>query len=187
VLFDISTMTLDFDKLFKQSEEVFHTRDGQCQLTYLDIQHLVDISKGNPREKSRLCIHSSPDEPVHQMFISHSKEVYVRPHKHIDKSESMLILEGKADYLSFEEDGHIASRVPLGSVKSGDIFFQTTDKNIYHTIIIRSDWLIFLEVANGPFQKNGMCFADWSPPQEETHLGLKYLEDQIANLINPTD
>jgi len=180
-------MTVDFDELLRQSEEVFHTRDGQCQLSYPDIQHLVEISKGNRRKKSRLCIHSSPDELVHQMFISHSKEVYVRPHKHINKAESILVLEGKADYLIFREDGHIASRVPLGSIKSGDIFFQAIDKNIYHAIIIRSDWLIFLEVANGPFEKDDMCFADWSPIQEETHLGLKYLEDQIANLINTTE
>ena len=96
----------------------------------------------------------------------------------------MLVLEGNADYLRFGKDGRILSRECLGSYGSGRSFFQTTDKNIYHTIIIRSEWLVFVEVAKGPFVKEDTRFPSWSPPETEPNLGLKYLEGQIENLVN---
>lgn len=179
-------MTIDFDTLLKQSKEVFHTRNGQCQLQYADMQGLIDLSKANTRKRGRLCIHSSPDDQVHQMFISHSKGLYIRPHKHVDKVESMLVLEGKADYLSFTKDGHIVSKTVLAPYESDDTFFQTTDRNVYHTIVIRSEWLVFVEVARGPFVKEDTHFPDWSPLETEPALGLEYLEERIASLIGTT-
>ena len=41
------------------------------------------------------------------MFIALSDETYIRPHKHLNKSESLHVLEGSADVVFFDEKGKI--------------------------------------------------------------------------------
>ena len=48
------------------------------------------------------------------MFIVLSKETYIRPHKHVNRIESLHVVEGKARAVFFDEIGSIIQVVPLG-------------------------------------------------------------------------
>lgn len=165
---------IDISRQKKQSEEVYHAIDGQFALVGSDIKDLVGYAKNNKRQRVRFCVHTSPIEMVHQMFIVHPGHAYVRPHKHVSRSESMLVLEGVVDYVKLDEFGEIKEVTQMGDYASGNPFFNSIAQNEFHTLVIRSSWLVFMEVTQGPFKKDDTVFGDWSPLEANTALVEEY-------------
>ena len=62
----------------KLNEEVFFSEDPIVELTKSDLSWLKDLAQKNRRETIRLCAHQTTDDPIHEMFIAHSKK-YLRP------------------------------------------------------------------------------------------------------------
>ena len=157
----------------KINPEVYFSSQSFFQLDKEKINNLIDKAKIAPRNRVRICLHSSPNESVHEMFIVHPKGAYVRPHKHINKPESILIIEGKVDFLMFDDDGEIKEKISLGDYQSGMPFYHTTRIGSFHSLVIHSEWLVFLEITKGPFNKEDTVFGEWSPK-----------EDDIKNISN---
>ncbi|MEO0534988.1 MAG: WbuC family cupin fold metalloprotein [Cyanobacteria bacterium P01_A01_bin.123] len=147
----------------KQSPEVYLSSEPSFSLNQNSILELKQAASLNPRQRVRFCAHASAQEIVHEMVIVHPKNAYVRPHKHLNKPESMLVIEGSVDYIIFNNDGGIKEIISMGDYRSGKPFYQSIREAIYHTLIIQSEWLVFLEITKGPFQREDTVFADWSP------------------------
>ena len=169
---------------FKEiSEEVLVQTSHLSDINKININYLIEKAKKSKSKKYRLCIHKNSTQPVHEMFIIHPYDMYVRPHKHINKSESMLVLSGEADYIIFDNKGKISQKIPLGDFNSGKQFYINIKTSLYHSITINSEWLVFLEITKGPFNRNDTIFPDWAPDSEDKkavkkfmsllHLGLK--------------
>ena len=58
----------------------------------------------NPRQRARYCTHSLVDDEVHEMVIYHKEGTYIRPHKHIGKTESFHLIDGEADVVFFDDE-----------------------------------------------------------------------------------
>ena len=113
------------------------------------------------------------------MLIIHTKDTYVRPHKHFNKSESLHIIEGSADVILLDEQGDVAEVIPVGEYLSGRQFYYRMETPRYHTFIIHSDFLVFHETTNGPFQRSDTVFAPWAPEEsnvEERRMYMRKLE-----------
>lgn len=148
--------------LKKENEEVYFTDQSLILLSQEDLDSLIGLAETTQRKRVRLCCHSSSMDSVHEMVIVHPKEAYVRPHKHLTKAESMLVLRGKVDYVTFSESGEVSKIISMGDINSGEIFFQSTRSETFHTLIIQSKWLVFLEITKGPFLKKDTIFPKWS-------------------------
>ena len=122
-------------------------------LTQLDIAKLKKMAEKTKRERIRLCCHTHPDANVHEMFIVHKESCYVRPHFHRLNDETIHTLEGFADLIFFKNDGSIKNIIQLGDIASGLNFYCKIPAGQIHTLIIRSEFFVFKEVTNGPFQK----------------------------------
>ena len=46
--------------------------------------------------------------------------------------------------------------------------------SVYHSFIIESDSVFFLEITQGPFKRKDTIFANWAPKDDKE--GLKYLK-----------
>jgi len=147
----------------KINSEVYVSSKSFFQLGKEDINDLIHKAKITPRNRVRFCSHASSDESVHEMFIVHPKGAYVRPHKHLNKPESMLVIEGKVDFFIFDDSGDIKEKVSMGDYNSGMPFYSSTRLADFHSMIIHSEWLVFLEITRGPFNKEDTIFAEWSP------------------------
>jgi cupin fold WbuC family metalloprotein len=158
----------NFSKQNKTSPEVYHSKGTQVYLNRIDIENLKGLALSNARERVRLCSHHSGVEPVHEMFIVHPRGAYVRPHKHLKKIESMMVLQGEVDYVTFDEQGGIESKLSMGDYSSGKIFYNSLRGEIFHSLLIRSEWLVFLEITQGPFKREDTLYAEWSPPEEDS-------------------
>jgi len=171
-------------KIHKESDEVLYPEEDVVFLQIAETQELKRLASLNPRHRVRLCAHRSPKDSLHEMFIVHMRDCFVRPHKHLGKVESMAVLEGEVDVVLFDEDGSIRRLIQMGTPSSGKVFYQRLADPIYHTLLIRSEFLVFHEITEGPFLRESTVFPDWAPSQPgvATDAFLDRLETQIRNL-----
>jgi cupin fold WbuC family metalloprotein len=158
------------------NEEVLYAEEDVVKVDARDIDGLVELARKNPRERVRLCAHVDVDDTLHEMLIVHARGAYVRPHKHPGKNESFHIITGTADIVVFDEWGEVSEVIPMGDYQSGRKFYYRLRPPCFHTLLIRSELLVFHETTNGPFNREDMVFADWAP-EEGDHIAVSdYLE-----------
>ena len=75
----------------------------------------------------------------------------------------MFVLEGDADYIIFDDEGNVKNILKMGSQNSRNIFNNRFNKTNYHMLIIKSEYFVFHEVTNGPFDKSKTIFPTWAP------------------------
>ena len=163
-------------KIRKENNEVLYSEEEYISINQENIEWLKGLSLKNLSGKVRLCTHRSIKDNLHEMLIVHTKDCYVRPHKHINQIESMSVLEGEADYIIFDDNGNIIKVLKMGDRLSGKIFYNRMDKPNYHMLIIRSDYLVFHEITNGPFDINKTIFPDWAPIFFDKNFYTKKME-----------
>ena len=160
----------------KLNEEVLFVADDVVKVDAKDIKELKQKAEQNRRSKVRLCAHKDINARIHEMLIIHKKNCYVRPHKHINKTESFHIIEGLVDIILFDEDGQINETIQMGDYASGRKFFFRLPESRYHTILILSEFLVFHEITNGPFKPEESVFAPWAPEENAKDEAFQYME-----------
>ncbi|MCX6992226.1 MAG: WbuC family cupin fold metalloprotein [Kiritimatiellaeota bacterium] len=168
---------------YEQNPEVLIAAEPLVTVTSVDVDQLCARALHNVRRRMRLCAHPAIDSKVHEMLIVHTPETYVRPHKHIGKSESFHIVAGTADVILFDENGAIQQVVPMGDYASGRIFYYRVSGPLYHSLVITSDVLVFHEVTNGPFVRTESVFAPWAPDESDPVAVKAFLEDIKRKII----
>jgi len=161
------------------SEEVFYTENDIVTVNQSDIAFLKDRALKNKRRRSRLCSHKNINDSVQEMLIVHTNDTYVRPHKHIEKSESFHVVEGAVDVIIFDENGEISEVMPMGDYSSGKTFYYRISHELYHTVVITSPVAVFHECTKGPFRKGDMVCAPWSVSENDKEAALTYFNDLI--------
>ena len=165
------------------NEEVLFTVDSITTVDRGDIESLKAKALRNERERVRFCSHRSVQDPVHEMLIVHTKGTYVRPHKHPNKSESFHIIEGNLDIVVFGDAGEPRKVIRLGDYSSGENFFWRLSDSYYHTVIPRSDVVVFHETTNGPFERaSSNVPAPWSP-EEHDHAAVEEYGTRLEHWI----
>jgi cupin fold WbuC family metalloprotein len=161
-----------------QNSEVLYSDDQATIADKSDIDWLKEMSENNPRQRIRLCAHDGVNDRLHEMLIVHKRGAYVRPHMHPGKSESTHIVEGLVDLVFFDGSGKVTNVIRMGDYRSGHAFYYRMAAPVFHTLIIRSEVLVFHETTNGPFDREATVFAPWSPEDGN----LAEASDYIAGL-----
>lgn len=164
-------------KFREHNAEVLYTDDPIVQVDGKDIEFLVARAAQNPRKRIRLCAHRNVNDRLHEMLIVHARDTYVRPHKHLAKSESFHIIRGVVDIVLLNDSGELVEVVPMGDYASGRKFFYRLADPLYHTLLIRSDYVIFHEITNGPFNRADTVFAPWSPEETDAEAVTRFILD----------
>ena len=162
-------------ELRRISDEVFVAaapivRVGAQQIAFLKRQ--AELSSCG---RARICAHRSNDDRLHEMLIAISADSYIHPHKHLAKVESYHIIEGSVDIVLFEDEGAIVDVVELGETSSGRDFYYRLSDSVFHTLLIRSDYLVVHEVTNGPFVPEEAVLAPFAPPEARRVEARAYL------------
>lgn len=173
----LKTISSEDLHLSKFNNEVYYAMDNIIKIGKTEIDWLKEKSMDNERKRCRICAHKDIDEKVHEMFIIHTKDTYVRPHKHINKNESLYVIEGSADVIIFDEMGNINEVIPMGDYLSGRKFFYRINDPHYHTLHITSKFLIFHETIKGPFNKGDATFAPWAPDENDCKAIEEFIEE----------
>jgi cupin fold WbuC family metalloprotein len=165
-----------------ESAEVLYAEDPIVTVDAAAIEALKRGAMANPRRRIRLCAHRGVGDSLHEMLIVHTRDTYVRPHKHVDKCESFHVIEGDVDVVIFDDEGEVAEVIGMGSVHSGRRFFYRIADPLYHTLLIRSDVLVFHETTPGPFRREQTIFAPWAPEDGDAPAVSRFLAGVDARL-----
>lgn len=167
-------MSIDLEnQATRESDEVLTSRIPNVELDAYTVTELISLAEGTARGRVRLCAHRDNDEHIHEMFIVHPEGAYIPPHKHLDKSESLFVLSGATDYFIFGDDGRIERKISMGDYQSGKCFFFRLQEPLFHSMVIRSKTLTFLEITKGPFRSQDTVVAPWAPEVDEhTHIAV---------------
>jgi cupin fold WbuC family metalloprotein len=137
-------------------------------------------------KRARLCLHGSPDDPLHEMIIVFHRDTVIRPHRHQAKTESYHIIFGELDIVLFDEDGHPTRLISMGDLGSGKTLVYRLSRPIWHSVIIRSEYAAIHEVTNGPFRAEESEFAPWSPEEpEQLRCFLTESVDRLTKSMEP--
>jgi cupin fold WbuC family metalloprotein len=158
-----------------ESAEVLYAEEPIVTVDAMAIEALKRGAAANPRGRIRLCAHRGMADRLHEMLIVHTRDTYVRPHKHVDKCESFHVIEGEVDVVIFDEAGGITDVIAMGSLQSGRRFYYRIADPLYHTLLIRSDVLVFHETTLGPFRREQTVFAPWAPEDGDAPAVSRFL------------
>lgn len=164
------------------NKEVIFAEDTIVKVNKSFIAHLKEMAKCNDRKRVRLCAHNNIDDNIHEMLIVHSKGNYIRPHKHLSKTESLHVIQGVADLILFGDDGTLYCVTQIGEHSSGADFFFRISEPCYHTLLIKSDFLVFHETTNGPFNIADTFFPEWAPDEGNKEIQDLYMDDLIKRV-----
>lgn len=170
-----SNETRQRTSLRAQNPEVYYSDDAIVAVDDGTIAELKRIAAQNPRLRSRLCSHPHPSDGLHEMLIVHHREAYVRPHKHLGKPESFHVIEGTAQVVILDQGGAIRDVLDMAPYGQGGLCYYRMPDDVFHTILITSEWLVFHETTAGPFDPSRTAFADWAPDGSDAAVAADYM------------
>jgi len=166
----------------EKSPEVFVAPGGIVQVKSNDLDRLKTNARESPKKRSRLCAHPGPEDRLHEMLIVLDRSTYVRPHRHRDKAESFHIIEGEVDVFLFSDQGEVTDVIRMGDYRSGKPFYYRMMDEVFHAPVISTEFALFHETTNGPFQKEDTEMAPWAPDENDTVASQAYLNELRTKL-----
>jgi cupin fold WbuC family metalloprotein len=146
------------------------------------LQNTLNKAAGSPRRRMNHNFHPTLDANYQLMLNCLMPDTYCRPHRHNDpaKSESFIILKGRAVVFEFSDSGEIVDFLILDAEKGnyGVDFLPNT----WHTILALTPCVVF-ESKDGPYSPiNDKDFAPWAPVEGSAEAS-KY-NAMLLNRIN---
>ena len=129
-------------------------------------------------KRARLCLHQRPEDPLHEMIIVFHRDTLIRPHRHLNKTESFHMIFGELDIVFFDDCGRTKRVVSMGDAASGKTQVYRLSGPVWHSVIVRSEYAAIHEVTNGPFRAEESDFAPWAPSEPAS------LRAFLANSVN---
>jgi len=167
----------------RRSDNVFVLNESPAIVHEIVIAELKLAADASPLKRARLCLHRADTDLVHEMLIVLSQKVFIRPHRHLNKAESFLLLEGEASVLFFDDEGEVVREEHLGRDSSRPFIYHIRNP-VYHTQLVWSEYLVFYECTQGPFLREATQFPHWAPAEgsAEATAYLNRLRDRCTRL-----
>jgi cupin fold WbuC family metalloprotein len=166
-------------RMARQSSEVFLSDEPVSKFGQREMEILRDALPRSSRRRVRVCMHNGVDDPFQEMFIVFSKGSYLPASKHLGKDESVNVVEGKADFVLFDEAGKITNVIPVGDQSTGLPFYLRTPHERYHAWIVRSDVFAVHQTTEGPFRREDTVLAPWSPADVNDPIAVPRYQEQL--------
>ena len=147
------------------NDEVLYADGDIVDLSKETISFLKQRAYDSKSGRIRLCAHKDTEDVLHEMFIALRQDSYVRPHRHLNKTESFHLIEGSCHVVILDDNTRVVRVIPMGDYESGLNFFLRIPARCHHTIVIRSKILVFQEITRGPFKREATDFPPWSPDE----------------------
>lgn len=161
---------------------VFYAEGEPLAVTRAVLDPIIEAARRHPKGRARLCAHPGPEAELHEMLIVLERGGYVRPHRHLGRPESFLVVEGRARVLTFDEGGRPTACWELGDAASGLAFFLRMEAPTFHTVIVDSPRLLVLETTQGPFDPSSTEAAPWAPEEGDGPEGAAFIARALENL-----
>jgi cupin fold WbuC family metalloprotein len=168
--------------LVQKSPEVYLAAGPISVIGRPEISILEKALATSLRGRVRINVHPGSDDPLHEMFIAISARSYIHPHKHKTKSEAFHLVYGAVDVVVLDDAGEIMQLVPLAADGTSGSFYYRMSAPLFHTLMIKSDFLVVHEITNGPFQQGETVMADFAPLEANRNAAAAY-QSELAQRV----
>ena len=159
---------------------IFFDPSPIISIQYNDIKLLKTKALESPLKRARICLHFNNTDTIQEMLIAFCKNSYIRPHRHIDKTESFHIIEGKGVVFFFDDDGNVIKYI---YIDNSNTFIYKLSEPLWHTVIPITEFLVIHEVTTGPFIKDESTYAVWAPKDDEYHE-IQLFTEKLLTIIS---
>jgi cupin fold WbuC family metalloprotein len=169
----------------RNNPEVVQNKKNVAVIDSSMISHLVELAEQNERKRIRINVHEQPSDSLHEMIIVHKKGNYIPPHKHSDKTESFHLIRGKLLVVIFNDQGEPTHKISLSAAieDRNNPFYYRVTKNIWHTVVPLSEYVVFQEVTMGPFVPDSHELAPWAPSESETEKIMTFTQNILHSKL----
>jgi cupin fold WbuC family metalloprotein len=138
------------------------------------LDELAARAAASPRLRTHHNVHESPADLVQRFFVVALRDSYFRPHRHLTKGETALVLRGRIDVLMFDSSGSVIARYAMG--EGAPNFGYETPPGTWHTLVVQSASAAFFETKQGPYDPaTAVEHAPWAPAEGDV-AAPDYLE-----------
>jgi cupin fold WbuC family metalloprotein len=117
-----------------------------------------------PRLRTHHNLHPSHEDPIQRMCMAMEPRTYVRPHRHPDKWELLLIVSGDMLVLYFDDQGKVTAVTRLTA--GGETLGLETPAGTWHGIVTLAPSTVVFECKKGPYvPTEEKDFVAWAPAE----------------------
>ena len=169
----------------EKSLDILYVNELPLAIGQHDLSILSKNAHKNQRQRSRLCVHVDESCNLHEMFMYYKKAVYVRPHKQESKTVSYHLISGHVCVCLFDDDGTLSDVIEMKEFGSGLPFYFRAPSNIYRSMIVLSEEILFHEVTQGPYIHEETRYAPWAPAEQDSHAEMyrNQLMEKVASTL----
>jgi len=144
------------------SPEVFHANCWGISWGNAVIDELKELARRSKLNKARLCLHPSPSDLHQEMLIVMTSKAVELPQRRRIGAESAfdtkIALEGRAALRYYDTNQAVSRTVELDGEHSQYVHTRSDE---FHSLLIQSDWFVYLEILQGPFDLRTTEVAPW--------------------------
>ena len=156
---DMGIVTPRLDLIARRtSPDVFHALEWGTSWGREVIDDLKTVAEASERSRARLCLHPTPEDQHQEMLIVMKASAIERAQRRTTGFDTKIVVEGRATLHYFTPVGRPTRAVSLGDDHA--MYVQTRSAE-YHSLLVESDWFVFLEILQGPFNAATTEFAAW--------------------------
>ena len=145
-----------------------------------DIALVAEEARRSPSRRARICAHQRPEDQQHVMLIAVCSDSFLIPQRHIGRSETLQVLQGRGRLALFRHDGEIQDVVTLTAPGEGGAVFCNMPPDMFHALVVDSAEIIYVETTVGPFDRATTVDAPWVNAGDHSEV-------QRANLRRDVD
>ena len=125
---------------------------------------LKEIAENSELQRARLCLHPNSSDQLQEMLIYLTDDCDIDTSYHINKDESLLVLDGSGQYNFINNDNSCAYRLPLTTFKKmrgqsdQSSCFARINRFLSHKIIPLNGGIFIYEATTGPFMKHDTAY-----------------------------
>lgn len=128
-----------------------------------DIDRIIDLAHKSPLKRARICLHGNNTEALQDMIIYLAKGCVIPISYHINKDESLVVLEGSGRYDFHYDDSTVSCSVGLMPFKhmssnSNTRCFTRINRFVPHSIIVGDEGILIYETTSGPFNRDDTAY-----------------------------
>ncbi|MFC4158112.1 WbuC family cupin fold metalloprotein [Chitinimonas lacunae] len=144
---------------------------------------LTTAAAASPRRRLNHNFHATPTDPCQRFLNALLPDSYVRPHRHLECEETLLVLRGAIGVLLFDEAGGLTATVRL---EAGGQVGMALAANVFHSLVVLGAPAVIFECKDGPYRP--LVTEEWAAwaPQEGRAAAVDYLawmRGQFAEVI----
>jgi cupin fold WbuC family metalloprotein len=128
------------------------------------LDSVLERARQSPRRRTNHNFHPTLTDNPHRFLNVMLAGTYIQPHRHLEppKSETFLVLEGRAVIFIFDDSGVVREHSILGP-DSGAWGIDIAP-GVWHSLAVLSEHAFCFEVKPGPYAPAAdKEFADWAP------------------------